>query len=71
MLTLVRFTNETVFIGDDIIVRVLDVCRKSGKVRLGFEAPRDIPVDREEVRISKNVQQKRERPGTRSIDDNL
>ena len=71
MLTLARFTNEAVFIGDDIVVKVLDVCRTTGKVKLGFDAPRNIPIDREEVRISKNVQQKRERPATRHINDSL
>jgi carbon storage regulator CsrA len=36
-------------IGDDIIVTVIRIDR--GKVRLAFEAPRDVRIDREEVRL--------------------
>lgn len=40
--------GQQLFIGDDIIVTIVDV--DNGQVRFGIEAPRDIIVDRLEVR---------------------
>lgn len=48
MLILTRRIGETVVIGDDIEVTVLNV--KGNQVRVGIEAPKDVPVHREEVR---------------------
>jgi carbon storage regulator len=50
MLVLSRKTGEEILIGDDITVTVLEI---NGTVRLGVNAPRDISVDRLEVRQSK------------------
>lgn len=47
MLTLTRKVNEDIRIGDDVVVRVLEV--RGVQVRIGIEAPRHIPVHREEV----------------------
>ncbi|MDA1053899.1 MAG: carbon storage regulator CsrA [Planctomycetota bacterium] len=47
MLVLTRKLNETVIVGDDIVVTVLAINGK--KVRLGFEAPRSVPIVREEI----------------------
>lgn len=51
MLILTRRLNETVIIGnegpDQVTVTVLGV--KGGQVRLGINAPKDVPVHREEV----------------------
>lgn len=47
MLVLTRRTGESVMVGDDVIVTVLDV--RADTVRLGIQAPRDIAVHREEV----------------------
>lgn len=47
MLILTRRLNETLMIGDDVTVTVLGV--KSGQVRLGIQAPTEVPVHREEV----------------------
>lgn len=47
MLILTRGRGERVFIGDDIIITVTQV--NHGKVRLGIEAPPELPVHREEV----------------------
>ncbi|MBW1709089.1 MAG: carbon storage regulator CsrA [Deltaproteobacteria bacterium] len=47
MLILTRKTGETIAIGDDIKVQVLDI--KGKNVRLGIKAPNVIPVHREEV----------------------
>jgi carbon storage regulator len=47
MLVLTRRSGESVMIGDDVVVTVLEV--RGDVVRLGIGAPRDIQVHREEV----------------------
>jgi carbon storage regulator len=47
VLTLTRSVGETIRIGDDIEVHVVEV--RGGTVRLGFKAPREIAIHREEV----------------------
>lgn len=49
MLVLTRKTNQSIMIGDDIEVTVLSVMGE--KVRIGIQAPREIPVFREEVYV--------------------
>ena len=44
---LTRRTGETVMIGDEVTVMVLGV--KGNQVRLGVNAPKCIPVHREEI----------------------
>lgn len=47
MLVLSRQKNESIKIGNTIQVTVVDI--RGDKVRLGIEAPKDIPVHREEI----------------------
>jgi carbon storage regulator len=47
MLILTRRVDETVMIGHDIAVKVVGV--RGNQVRLGIEAPREMPVHRHEV----------------------
>ena len=47
MLILTRRIGETLNIGDDVQVTVLGV--KGNQVRLGINAPKDVPVHREEI----------------------
>ena len=47
MLVLSRRANQSIVIGSDIIVRVLDI--RGDQVRIGVEAPRSVTVHREEV----------------------
>ncbi|MEZ6126189.1 MAG: carbon storage regulator CsrA [Planctomycetaceae bacterium] len=47
MLVLSRQRDETIVIGDNIRVTVVEV--RGDKVRLGIEAPRDVTVHRQEV----------------------
>lgn len=47
MLVLTRRANESIMIGPDIVVTVLDV--KGDQVRIGIRAPRSVTVHREEV----------------------
>ncbi len=47
MLVLTRTINEKIVIGDDVTLTVLGV--KGNQVRIGIEAPLEIPVHREEI----------------------
>ena len=47
MLVLTRKSNQSIMIGDDIEVSVLAVMGE--KVRIGIQAPREVPVFRTEV----------------------
>lgn len=47
MLILSRKKNESIVIGDGITVTVVEI--RGDKVRLGFEAPEEIPIHRREV----------------------
>jgi carbon storage regulator len=47
VLVLTRKSNQSIMIGDDIEVSVLAIMGE--KVRIGIQAPRDVPVFRKEV----------------------
>lgn len=47
MLVLTRGVKESIRIGDDIVVTVCEF--KNGRVRLGIEAPREVPVVRDDA----------------------
>ena len=47
MLILTRRGGETVMIGDEVTVTVLGV--KGNQVRVGVNAPKEVPVHREEI----------------------
>ena len=47
MLVLSRHRDESIMIGDDVVVTIVDI--RGDKVRLGIAAPQDIPVHRQEV----------------------
>lgn len=47
MLVLSRHRNEAIKIGDDIRIVVIDI--RGDKVRLGIDAPGNVPVHRQEV----------------------
>lgn len=47
MLVLSRQRDESIIIGDDIKITIVDI--RGDKVRLGIEAPTSIPVHRQEV----------------------
>jgi carbon storage regulator len=47
MLVLSRQRDESIMIGDNIVVTIVDI--RGDKVRLGINAPTEIPVHRQEV----------------------
>lgn len=48
MLVLSRKKNESIVVDDSIIITVVEI--RGDKVRLGIEAPREVPIHRSEVR---------------------
>ena len=47
MLVLSRHRDESIMIGDEIVITVVDI--RGDKVRLGIDAPQNVPVHRQEV----------------------
>lgn len=47
MLVLSRCKNESIMVGENVEVMIVDI--RGDKVRLGITAPKDIPVHRREV----------------------
>lgn len=47
MLVLSRKLGEKIYVGDNVCITVVDLDR--GKVRLGIEAPRSVPIYRSEL----------------------
>lgn len=50
-LVVTRYRGEKICIGNDVTVTVLDCNR--GRARIAVSAPREVPVDREEIRQRK------------------
>jgi carbon storage regulator len=47
MLIITRRPGEKIMVGDDVVVHVMEIVGNS--VRVGIEAPRSVPVYREEI----------------------
>lgn len=60
MLVLSRQRDESIIIGDNIVITVVDI--RGDKVRLGIAAPPEIPVHRQEVYEA--IQRENERSNT-------
>jgi len=56
MLILTRREGEIVCIGDDVQVVIVGI--KGNQVRLGITAPKDVIVDREEIREKRLAEEK-------------
>jgi carbon storage regulator len=70
MLVLTRKSNQSIMIGDEIEVSVLAVMGE--KVRIGIQAPRDIPVFRKEVYLEIQEERLQEGKGAREeVDEAL
>lgn len=59
MLVLTRRVSESIVIGQDIVVTVLDV--RGDQVRIGVTAPRDVDVHRQEVFLELRADQEQAR----------
>jgi carbon storage regulator len=67
MLVLTRKSNQSIMIGDDIEVSVLAIMGE--KVRIGIQAPRDVPVFRKEVYLE--IQQERSEEESKGARDEV
>lgn len=47
MLVLSRCRDESIVIGENVVVTIVDI--RGDKVRLGIEAPGEVPVHRQEI----------------------
>jgi carbon storage regulator len=65
MLVLSRQRDESIIIGDNIVLTVVDI--RGDKVRLGIDAPKEIPVHRQEVYEA--IQRENRRAAKQSPDD--
>jgi len=63
MLILTRRTGESLIIGDDVTVTVIDI--KGNQIRLGIVAPQEISVHRKE--IQQRIQQEEDIKTGKSI----
>ena len=59
MLVLSRKLGEKIYINDNICITVVDIDR--GKIRLGIEAPRNVPIFRQEL-LAQGEQPKADAP---------
>ncbi len=59
MLVLSRQRDESIIIGDNIVVTIVDI--RGDKVRLGIDAPSEIPVHRREIHEA--IQRENQRTG--------
>lgn len=58
MLVLTRRVGETLIIGDNIKLTIVGV--KSGQVRVGIDAPKEVQIQREELLLRKQEEKKQE-----------
>ena len=65
MLVITRKVGERICLGDDVTVTVLDIVGSS--VRLGIEAPREIPVYRHEIWMA--IQEENRAAAQASVND--
>jgi carbon storage regulator len=60
MLVLSREKDESIMIGDDVEITIVDV--RGNKVRLGINAPREVSVHRKEIYLA--IQKEKQQNGT-------
>ena len=73
MLVLSRQRDESIMIGEKVVVTIVDI--RGDKVRLGIEAPAEIPVHRQEIydaikRDGRNPGHRNEREAPANAGDN-
>ena len=64
MLVLSRQKEESIMIGDDVEITIVDV--RGDKVRLGINAPRSISVHRKEIYLAIQKEKESEHPAPTS-----
>ena len=67
MLALSRKANESIIIGNDIEITILEI--KGEQVKIGINAPKSIPVYREEV--YKQIKESNKEAASDAVQENL
>jgi len=67
MLVLSRQRDESIIIGDNIVITIVDI--RGDKVRLGIEAPKEVPVHRQEVYDAIQRERAQKEPEEKVADD--
>lgn len=67
MLVLSRQRDESIIIGDNIVITIVDI--RGDKVRLGIEAPKEVPVHRQEVYEAIQRERAQDQSGQKTADD--
>lgn len=67
MLVLSRQRDESIIIGDNIVITIVDI--RGDKVRLGIEAPKEVSVHRQEVYDAIQRERSQEQSGQKTADD--
>lgn len=65
VLVLSRKTNQSIMIGEDIEVVVLEI--KGDSVKIGLKAPRDVPVYRQEIYLEIKAENERAATAAASV----
>lgn len=58
MLCLSRRRDESIIIGDDVVIMILDI--RGDVVRLGITAPIEVAIDRAEIRDAKDRERRKD-----------
>jgi carbon storage regulator len=67
VLVLTRRTGESVMVGDDVVITVLEA--RGDVIRLGIQAPRSVQVHREEVYLElRQANQEAASPSTSAVE---
>lgn len=67
MLVLSRKKNESIIVNDSIVITVVEI--RGDKVRLGIEAPKEVPIHRSEVYAAIQQAQADELAGSNGLSD--
>ena len=67
MLALSRKINETIMIGNDIEITILEV--KGDQVKIGISAPKSVPIYRKELYIQ--IQESNKEAAETTVDDEV
>lgn len=65
MLALTRKKDESIIIGDDIEIKILEII--GDKVRIGIEAPRDVTIHRQEIYLQ--IQEENKEAAGNTLED--
>lgn len=65
MLALSRRLGESVMIGEDIEIKIVDI--SGGQVRIGISAPREVNIARKEIVVSVNQNKHKPEPGNEAV----